>query len=57
MSWLDCAWLAVAGITKWIHKWKHNGWKVGSGKPVINREELEELDEELHGINVDWVCI
>ena len=46
----------VAGMTSWIHKWKRNGWTLSTGKPVINKEELEELDSELSSsVNVKWV--
>ena len=52
LRWL---WCGYSGITKWIKKWKKNGWKLASGDPVVNREDFEELDAELPGINVTWV--
>lgn len=47
----------INGITKWIKKWKKNGWILGTGKPVINKDDFEKLDEELDGINVKWVYV
>lgn len=42
-------------VTKWMSKWKVNGWKTGNNKPVINKIELIELEEALKSINVIWV--
>lgn len=36
-------------------KWKENGWKTVTGKPVANREELQELDYASQGIRVHYV--
>lgn len=41
-------------VTKWMSKWKVNGWKTGNNKPVINKIELIELEEALKSINVIW---
>jgi ribonuclease HI len=45
----------VAGITKWIGKWKKNGWKLAAGGDVVNKDDFEKLDEEIKGINIKWV--
>lgn len=43
-------------ITKWIHKWKRDGWKLsGSGGDVKNREDLEKLDRAMQGMEIKWV--
>lgn len=34
-------------ITKWIKGWKRNGFKTAKGAPVLNKDELVELDETL----------
>lgn len=47
----------INGITKWIKRWKKNGWKLSTGHPVINREDFEALDSELGGISVKWVYV
>lgn len=44
----------INGMTKWIHGWKHNGWKLSTGQPVINREDFEALDKASKGIKVKW---
>ncbi|MFN3232411.1 MAG: ribonuclease HI [Alphaproteobacteria bacterium] len=45
------------GITKWIHKWKKNGWKTASKKPVKNVDLWQALDEALsnHDVAFHWV--
>ena len=35
------------GITSWIHKWKRNGWKTASKKPVLNKDLWVALDEQV----------
>lgn len=47
----------IKSITKWVNKWKANGWKLATGKPVINRVDFEELDQVLNGITVTWVHV
>jgi ribonuclease HI len=41
------------GITRWIHKWKHNGWRSGT-KPVKNQDLWHELDEQARRHKVRW---
>lgn len=33
------------GITKWVKGWKKKGWKTSQGKPVLNQDLWEALDE------------
>ncbi|KAK6188968.1 hypothetical protein SNE40_005035 [Patella caerulea] len=47
----------INSITKWIKGWKRNGWILSSGKPVVNKDDFQELDEALKGINVKWVHV
>lgn len=47
----------INGITKWIHAWKKNGWKLSTGADVINREDFEKLDKLIKGIDVKWMHI
>lgn len=42
------------GITKWIHKWKKNGWRTSNNRPVKNRDLWERLDELIHIHDVTW---
>ena len=42
------------GITGWIHKWKENGWKTASRKPVKNAELWRRLDAALATHEVEW---
>jgi len=45
------------GVTEWVPKWKANGWKLSNGGSVINREELEELEDSSSGLKVTYVSI
>ncbi|KAM9316098.1 ribonuclease H1 [Gastrophryne carolinensis] len=47
----------INGITKWIHTWKKNGWKLSTGSKVVNRDDFEKLDRLLRGIEVKWMHI
>ena len=45
------------GITKWVKKWKENGWKTASRKPVKNCDLWLTLDQlcAMHYIEWKWV--
>ncbi|XP_043474990.1 ribonuclease H1-like [Leptopilina heterotoma] len=47
----------VQSVTAWMPKWKTNGWKSATKKPVINKDELMKLDEMLSSIEVSWVHV
>jgi ribonuclease HI len=40
-------------VTKWVKSWKKKGWKKADGKPVLNQDLLEILDE-LNSRQVRW---
>ena len=42
------------GIELWIEKWKKNGWKTASKKPVKNKDLWLKLDTEISKHNVKW---
>jgi ribonuclease HI len=42
------------GITKWIHKWKSNGWKTAARKPVKNVDLWQELESALGDHKIEW---
>ncbi len=42
------------GITDWIHKWKRNGWRTASKKPVVNQDLWQELDAEVARHKTEW---
>jgi ribonuclease HI len=42
------------GITRWIHRWKANGWKTADRKPVKNAELWRRLDAALARHDIDW---
>jgi ribonuclease HI len=35
----------IKGITSWLKGWKARGWKTAAGKPVLNQDLWEKLDE------------
>ena len=47
----------INSLTKWMPGWKKKGWKKSDGKPVLNRDLLEALDQALTGrdYEVIWV--
>ena len=42
------------GITKWIHKWRENGWKTANKKPVLNQDLWQELDALTQQYDIAW---
>ncbi|KAM4771201.1 ribonuclease H1-like [Rhinophrynus dorsalis] len=44
----------VDGMTKWVPKWKENGWKTSDGRDVVNKKEFENLDKLCTGMDVKW---
>jgi ribonuclease HI len=42
------------GITQWIHRWKKNGWRTATKKPVLNQDLWEQLDAEASRHKVRW---
>lgn len=42
------------GITKWINRWKGNGWKTSRGKPVKNLAHWQKLDSLCQSRDVTW---
>jgi ribonuclease HI len=42
------------GITKWINKWKRNGWLTSSKEPVKNKDLWEALDAAVRKHRVEW---
>ena len=44
----------MKGITSWIHGWKRKGWKTAAGKPVINQDLWEALDEQVNRHTTTW---
>jgi ribonuclease HI len=42
------------GITRWIARWKANGWRTADKKPVKNVDLWQRLDEALKRHEVSW---
>ncbi|MDX5361203.1 MAG: ribonuclease HI [Alphaproteobacteria bacterium] len=54
--WTDSAYLRD-GITKWLRRWKANGWKTAEKKPVKNADLWQALEAEAarHDVHWHWV--
>lgn len=48
---------AINVISKWSPGWKRKGWRKADGKPVMNRELVQALDEAMQGrqVTFEWV--
>ena len=45
----------VIGVfTEWLPRWRDNGFRNASKKPVENRDLIEEIDRLLQGRSVEW---
>jgi len=42
------------GITRWIHRWRINGWRTSDKKPVKNAELWQELVDACEPHRVEW---
>lgn len=42
------------GITRWLPRWKHNGWRTANRKPVKNEDLWQRLEAVLAPHQVDW---
>ncbi len=46
----------IDGLEKWITNWKKKGWKTASGKPVLNQDLWETLDQaRLTNVALEYV--
>jgi ribonuclease HI len=42
------------GITKWLPRWKRNGWQTSTKQPVKNADLWQQLDEATRKHDVRW---
>lgn len=47
----------INSVTKWMPGWKKKGWRKSDGKPVLNLELLQEIDDAIAGrsYRFEWV--
>lgn len=45
------------GLTKWIEKWKFNGWKSSNKKPIKNDDlwKTLEVENRKHQVTWEWI--
>ncbi|MGH3996136.1 MAG: ribonuclease HI [Pseudonocardiaceae bacterium] len=42
------------GVTKWLPRWKNNGWQTSTKQPVKNADLWQRLDDAGHRHQVQW---
>ena len=42
------------GVLDWMPRWKANGWKTASKKPVANQDLWEQLDQAVQRHDITW---
>ena len=45
------------GITRWIRRWKTNGWKTAARKPVKNVDLWRRLEAALERHDIEWLWV
>ena len=45
------------GIDSWILKWKKNGWKTSTKRPVKNKDLWMKLDKQIQHHSIKWQWI
>ena len=45
------------GITRWISKWKRNGWRTSARKPVKNTDLWQRLDQVMAKHDIEWAWV
>tara|TARA_Y100001933_G_scaffold28474_1_gene23779 strand:+ start:127 stop:849 length:723 start_codon:yes stop_codon:yes gene_type:complete len=46
----------IEGYSNWINKWKKNGWKTSTGKPVQNLDLWQKIDGlRIHEVSMEFV--
>lgn len=44
----------IDGITRWLERWKRNGWRTADKRPVKNEQLWRRLDELTRCHKVEW---
>jgi len=47
----------IDSVTKWLPGWKRRGWRRADGKPVLNVDLMQAIDQAMQGrtIRFEWV--
>lgn len=47
----------INSVTKWMAGWKRRGWRKPDGKPVLNADLMQALDQAMRGraVTFQWV--
>jgi len=45
------------GITRWINKWRRNGWLTSDRKPVKNADLWERLEAAMAPHHIEWAWV
>jgi ribonuclease HI len=49
--------LLINSVTKWMLKWKKNGWKTATGQSVEHQDLLKEIDDMCGKRRVKWIHV
>lgn len=47
----------IDSITSWMPGWKRRGWKKADGKPVLNKDIMQALDQAMQGRTVKFTWV
>ncbi|XP_028406199.1 ribonuclease H1-like, partial [Dendronephthya gigantea] len=47
----------INAVTKWMDKWKQNGFKTANGTDVKNRDDIIKLHNLCQRINIKWTHV
>ena len=45
------------GICEWLPSWRARGWRRGNGKPVLNADLWQRLEEVARQHDVEWLWV
>jgi len=45
------------GVTRWMPRWRQNGWRTADKKPVKNQDLWQRLDEATRRHSIEWCWV
>jgi ribonuclease HI len=48
---------AIKALSVWLQGWRKKGWKNAEGKPVMNRDLIERIDEKARALKVRYAWV
>jgi ribonuclease HI len=47
----------VNALSRWVHRWRREGWRTAGGKPVLNRDLIEALATRATALRVRYTWV